>query len=171
MIVHDSAASTGLVEALHVTSPAPEYRDKLMLFGRFVGTWTIAWAGAPSQRATGELHFGWALAGRTVQDIWIVPGPGQPGRRGCRRCSTAGWWRRIKISAVFHASSRRNSRSRAAASVIRRKTNRRHMIGDHHGRTAGGTTLLVRAVDAILGTHPAGCPGAGRRAVGRETFG
>jgi hypothetical protein len=37
--------------------------------------------------------------------------------------------------------------------VIRRKTNRRHMIGDHHGRTAGGTTLLVRAVDAILGTH------------------
>jgi len=27
------------------------------------------------------------------------------------------------------------------------------MIGDHHGRTAGGTTLLVRAVDAILGTH------------------
>jgi len=27
------------------------------------------------------------------------------------------------------------------------------MIGDHHGRTAGGITLLVRAVDAILGTH------------------
>jgi hypothetical protein len=27
------------------------------------------------------------------------------------------------------------------------------MIGDHHGRTAGGTTLLVRAVDGILGTH------------------
>jgi hypothetical protein len=37
--------------------------------------------------------------------------------------------------------------------VIRRKTNCRHMIGDHHGRTAGGTTLLVRAVDGILGTH------------------
>jgi len=27
------------------------------------------------------------------------------------------------------------------------------MIGDHHGRTAGGTILLVRAVDTILGTH------------------
>jgi hypothetical protein len=27
------------------------------------------------------------------------------------------------------------------------------MIGDHHGRTAGETTLLVRAVDGILGTH------------------
>jgi hypothetical protein len=53
----------------------------------------------------------------------------------------------------LHASSHRDSRSHAANRVIRRKTNRRHMIGDHHGRTAGGTTLLVRAVDGILGTH------------------
>jgi hypothetical protein len=27
------------------------------------------------------------------------------------------------------------------------------MIGDHHGRTAGRATVLVRAVDGILGTH------------------
>jgi hypothetical protein len=27
------------------------------------------------------------------------------------------------------------------------------MTGDHHGQTAGTATLLVRAVDAILGTH------------------
>jgi uncharacterized protein (DUF2384 family) len=39
--------------------------------------------------------------------------------------------------------------------VIRRKTNRRHMNGDHHGRTARRATLLVRAVDEILGTHTA----------------
>jgi hypothetical protein len=31
--------------------------------------------------------------------------------------------------------------------------NRRHMIGDHHGRTAGRAILLVRAMDEILGTH------------------
>jgi hypothetical protein len=31
------------------------------------------------------------------------------GRRGCCRCRTAIWWRRIKISAVFHASSRRDN--------------------------------------------------------------
>ena len=30
----------------------------------------------------------------------------RPGRRDCRRCRTASWWRKIKISAVFHASSR-----------------------------------------------------------------
>jgi hypothetical protein len=27
------------------------------------------------------------------------------------------------------------------------------MIGDHHGPSAGRATLLVRTVDAILGTH------------------
>jgi hypothetical protein len=27
------------------------------------------------------------------------------------------------------------------------------MTGDHHGRGVGQATLLVRAVDAILGTH------------------
>jgi transposase InsO family protein len=37
--------------------------------------------------------------------------------------------------------------------VIRRNTNRRHMISDHHGQSVGRATLLVRAVDAILGTH------------------
>ena len=75
------------------------------------------------------------------------------GRRGCRRCRLASWWRRIRISAVFHVSSRRDSRSHAATRVIRRKANRRHMIGDHHSRATGRVTPLVRAVDGILGTH------------------
>src|SRR6266568_3302613 len=75
------------------------------------------------------------------------------GRRGCRRCRTASWWRRIRISAVFYASSRRDSRSHEAVRVIRRKTNRRQMSGDHHGRTPTRATLLVTATDEILGTH------------------
>jgi hypothetical protein len=48
---------------------------------------------------------------------------------------------------------RRNSRNHEIIRVIRRKANRRHMTGDHHGRDAGQATLLVRAVDGILGTH------------------
>src|ERR1019366_5999371 len=75
------------------------------------------------------------------------------GRRGCRRCRTASWWRRIKISAVFHASSRRDSRSHAASRVVRGNRSRRHMIGDHRGQSVRRATLLVRAVDAILGTY------------------
>jgi len=29
------------------------------------------------------------------------------------------------------------------------------MTGDHHGQTAGTATLLVRALDGLLGTHRA----------------
>lgn len=74
---------TGLIEALHVTGPAAEHADKLMLFGRFVGSWCLEWTGPDTggqpATMTGELHFGWVLGGRAVQDIWIVPGRGEPG--------------------------------------------------------------------------------------------
>ena len=53
------------------------------LFGQFIGSWSLLWTGTSangdSLSATGELHFGWVLGGRAVQDIWIVPGRGQPG--------------------------------------------------------------------------------------------
>jgi hypothetical protein len=54
------------------------------------------------------------------------------------------------------------TRSHAATRVIRRKKNRWLMIGDHHGPTAGRATVLVRAVDVILGTHKV------RRLAGRS---
>jgi menaquinone-dependent protoporphyrinogen oxidase len=76
----------------------------------------------------------------------------------------AGWWRRIKIPAVFHVSSRRDSRSHAASHVIRRNTNRRHMNGDYPGRAADTATVLLTAADEIRGTH-------GGRACRQGTFG
>jgi hypothetical protein len=100
---------------------------------------------SPWRRALGITPSRVANSARSAQSTVV--------RRGCRRCRTASWWRRIKISAVFHASSRRDRRSHAASRVIRRNTNRRHMIGDHHGQSAGRATLLVRAADGILGTH------------------
>jgi hypothetical protein len=51
-----------------------------MTFGRFVGSWDLVWHGlSDGAQAVGELHFGWVLGGRAVQDVWIVPGPRQPG--------------------------------------------------------------------------------------------
>src|SRR4029079_13319914 len=77
------SSGTGLISALHVTGPAGEHPGKLMLFGRFVGSWHLEWNGTGPRghpaRMSGELHFGWVLGGRAVQDIWIVPGRGQPG--------------------------------------------------------------------------------------------
>jgi hypothetical protein len=90
--------------------------------------------------------------------LGITPGRALPaqfsfGRHGCRRCGIASWWRRIKISTVRQTSSRRDSRSHVTVRVIRRKTNRRHMTGDHHGEAAGMASLLAIAADGILGTH------------------
>jgi hypothetical protein len=100
---------------------------------------------SPWRRAFGITASSDAISARSAQFRF--------GCRGCCRCRTASWWRRSRISAVCHASSRLDSRSHAASRVISRKTNRRHMTGDHHGRTAGRAILLVGATDEILGTH------------------
>ncbi len=81
--VNHPSAGAGLVEALHAPGPAPAQADRLGLFGQFVGSWDLHWSGhdtsgQPAQM-TGELHAGWVLGGRAVQDVWIVPGRGQPG--------------------------------------------------------------------------------------------
>ena len=116
---------------------------------------------SPWRRALGITASRVASSARSAQS--------RSGRCGCRRCRTVSWWRRIRISAVFDVSSRWDSRSHVVSRVIRRKTNRRHMTGDHHGRTARRATLLVTAADEILGTHRFGRQyrglGAGARAV------
>ena len=73
----------GLPEALHVDGPTGEDAEQLQLFGQFIGSWDIAWSGLDAAGTTvtarGELHVGWTLGGRAVQDTWIVPGRGEPG--------------------------------------------------------------------------------------------
>jgi hypothetical protein len=49
----------------------------MMLYGQFVGSWdgTVADYRANGERSDSacEVHFAWALAGRAIQDVWIVP--------------------------------------------------------------------------------------------------
>ena len=83
-------ASLSFIEALSGTDgPAPDRADKMMLYGRFVGEWdgTVTRYGANGERfdSSAEVHFGWALEGRAIQDVWIVPSrvgrtPGEPDR-------------------------------------------------------------------------------------------
>ena len=66
-----------LASVLHSTGPHPGQAEQLNLFGRFIGAWDIDWHGTdhhgrPATLA-GELHFGWVLGGRAVQDVWKVP--------------------------------------------------------------------------------------------------
>jgi hypothetical protein len=62
---------------LHADGPDPERAEALRLYGRFVGDWDseIIAHGADGTRhhAEGEIHFGWVLQGRAVQDVWMIP--------------------------------------------------------------------------------------------------
>lgn len=76
MIV-SASASASLIEALHADHPAPDRADKLNLYGQFVGRWEMDASyhlnDGTIRRSRGEIHFGWVLDGRAIQDVWIVP--------------------------------------------------------------------------------------------------
>ena len=68
---------TALQDAFASTGPAPGLADELALFGQFVGSWdlevTDVAADGTETTTAGEWHFGWALGGRAVADVWICP--------------------------------------------------------------------------------------------------
>ncbi len=78
------------LSAFGADGPDPALADRLMLFGQFVGSWDLDVtqydANGNASSLAGEWHFGWALAGRAVADVWICPrrGPGgsSPGEHG-----------------------------------------------------------------------------------------
>jgi hypothetical protein len=65
------------VSVLHANGPSPDRADKLDLYGQFVGDWDakiITHApGGMRHDGTGEIHFGWILQGRAIQDVWMIP--------------------------------------------------------------------------------------------------
>ncbi len=69
------------LDALGADGPAADRAGKMDLYGRFVGSWELDVAqyakDGSARRREGEWHFGWALEGRAVQDVWIVPPRGE----------------------------------------------------------------------------------------------
>ncbi len=63
---------------LRADGPAAEHRDRLMLYGQFVGSWSVdvTWyeQGSVSRTAVSEWHFGWILGGRGIQDVLLREG-------------------------------------------------------------------------------------------------
>src|SRR5579863_1657443 len=57
--------------------PARDRAEKMMLYGQFFGEWDgtviIHHANGDRPESSCEVHFGWALEGRAIQDVWIVP--------------------------------------------------------------------------------------------------
>jgi hypothetical protein len=60
--------------ALQASGPDPRFAPRLQMFGQFVGSWDLVHETVETGALMdGEVHFGWALNGRAVQDVWVAP--------------------------------------------------------------------------------------------------
>jgi hypothetical protein len=69
-------ADVPLLNVLHADGPAADRAAQMMLYGRFVGSWTGTMsylADEVRRERSVDVHFGWVLEGRAVQDVWIAP--------------------------------------------------------------------------------------------------
>ena len=75
-----------MVDALGAPGPRPDLAERLMLFGQFVGSWDVdvenITADGQVTLLKAEWHFGWALEGRAVMDVWIAPPRSEPSETG-----------------------------------------------------------------------------------------
>lgn len=66
-----------MYEALFSHGLHTDLAEKLSLFGLFVGSWDIEVIShlpdGNTKSVSGEWHFGWALEGRAILDVWITP--------------------------------------------------------------------------------------------------
>lgn len=73
-----ASASPSFVAALHTDHPAPDRAHKMGLYGRLIGRWEmdalVYGDSGTNSTGCGEIHFGWVLEGRAIQDVWILPG-------------------------------------------------------------------------------------------------
>jgi hypothetical protein len=69
----------GIVHALIATETrSPDIPEQYDAYGWLVGSWDLDvrfyWAkDVSNQRIKAEAHFAWALEGRAIQDVWIMP--------------------------------------------------------------------------------------------------
>ena len=73
--------TSAFLAALGADGPSADRAGKMNLYGRFVGSWDLDVTqfsdNGIARRRKGEWHFGWALEGRAIQDVWIVPPRGK----------------------------------------------------------------------------------------------
>lgn len=66
-----------LLKALHADGPAPDRADKMALYAFLVGSWRMEGfamrADGTQHKDRGEIHAGFVLEGRAIQDVWIFP--------------------------------------------------------------------------------------------------
>ena len=65
-------------DALHAAGPPPDRAAQMGLYAWLVGSWemdaVVHADDGTTHRGRGEVHAGWVLDGRAIQDVWILPG-------------------------------------------------------------------------------------------------
>jgi hypothetical protein len=65
------------LSALESKGPPADRAKDMELYGWLIGSWEINTVrhldDGTIEQSTGEIHFGWVLEGRAIQDIWIRP--------------------------------------------------------------------------------------------------
>lgn len=73
-----ASSSRGFVDTLHSPGPAPDRAERMGLYGWLIGDWrmdaVVHSDNGAKHSGEGEIHFGWVLEGRAIQDVWILPG-------------------------------------------------------------------------------------------------
>lgn len=73
-----SDRASAFIDTLLSPGPAADRAGKMKLYGWLIGDWQFDAAvhrdDGTTHRGQGEIHFVWALDGRAIQDVWILPG-------------------------------------------------------------------------------------------------
>jgi len=68
---------SSLAEVLHADGPDQARPTELMLYSWLVGRWeidvTTILEDGTTHQGRGEVHAGWVLQGRAIQDVWMIP--------------------------------------------------------------------------------------------------
>lgn len=69
--------NSSFARILHAPGPDPERAPQLELYAWLVGQWELEVTTTPedgtTNRGEGEMHAGWVLQGRAIQDVWMIP--------------------------------------------------------------------------------------------------
>jgi hypothetical protein len=69
---------TEFLHVLRADGPAADRAAQMSLYGWLLGSWEIDAVvhadDGTTHRGRGEVHAGWVLEGRAIQDVWILPG-------------------------------------------------------------------------------------------------
>lgn len=73
-----AALSGNFFSVISAEGRSSEILEEHDVYGWLVGSWDLEVLhykalDVRSQRITGEVHFGWVLEGRAIQDVWIMP--------------------------------------------------------------------------------------------------